>query len=127
VSSRATRAPARLGPAGRAVWRRVASEYAIEDFNAREQTVLEQACRTLDLVAELAAQVDAEGLITEGSKGQRRAHPALSELRMQRKLAVDLLKQLGLDDAEAHGSQAAATVTVASARGSKAARARWAS
>lgn len=123
MSSR-PRAPTGLGKAGRRVWRHVADAYALEDFNAAELAQLELASRTMDLVAELAEEVDAEGLTVEGSKGQRRAHPALGELRLQRRLAADLLRQLGLDQADADGT-VSNLPSVRSRRASQAARKRW--
>lgn len=122
MSGTRPRAPQGLAKAGRKVWRQVADAYQLEDFNAAELTQLELAARTMDLVAELAEQVDQEGLTVKGSQGQRRAHPALGELRLQRKLAADLLRQLGLDQAD---DVDAALPSVRSQRATQAARKRW--
>lgn len=122
MSATRPRAPQGLAKAGSKVWRQVADAYALEDFNAAELAQLELAARTMDLVAELAGQVDAEGLTVEGSQGQRRAHPALGELRLQRKLAADLLRQLGLDQAD---DVDASLPSVRSQRAAQAARKRW--
>jgi hypothetical protein len=57
--------PPRLGLSGKALLRQVAEKFAIDDH---ERVVLVRACRTLDLIDQLQAVVDHEGLIAESSQ-----------------------------------------------------------
>lgn len=88
--------PPKLGESGKALWRQVAEEFAIDEH---ERLVLVRACRTLDLIDQLQAVVDREGLIAESSQGSR-AHPALTEMRQQQLVLVRLLKTLRLEFGE---------------------------
>lgn len=76
----APRPPARLGRGGRALWRAVVEDF---DLNQNERMLLDQACRTADLIDKLQAQLEADGLMRKTSQGER-VHPAAVELRQQR-------------------------------------------
>ena len=78
-----SRAPNNLGTPGRAFWREINDKY---DFSPAERAVLEQACRVLDLIAELADAMKGEPLTVRGSAGQLREHPLIAEQRQQRAL-----------------------------------------
>lgn len=83
-------------------------------------TVLDAACGTLDVIEDLEATVAAEGTTAVGSTDQVVVHPAVRELRQQRLALARLLGQLpGLEDAQAQ------VLSPASARGQRAAQARW--
>ena len=66
------------------------------ELDEREQAILEQAARQADRQATLEQLVADEGLMTEGSKGQHRLHPALAELRQGGLALARLLGQLAL-------------------------------
>ena len=106
--------PAGLEKAGRRVWREILDEFALD---SRERIVLEQACRQLDAVAALEAEIHESGLVSRGSRGQPRLSGSVTELRQSRLAAAKLLSELALPDVE--------DTTAASRRGRRAADARW--
>lgn len=111
------KAPRGLGAAGRQLWRRAVSEFV---FNVAEQAVLEQACRSADVIAKLHdAWVDADAVVA-GSRGQPACHPLIRELREERALLARLLEQVGIGAASSNWDG-----LTASQRARKAARARW--
>lgn len=111
------KSPARLGPAGRALWRRFVEHY---EFGGHELLVLEAAARQADDVANLEALIADDGLTVAGSAGQRRLHPGLAEVRAGRLAVGKLLAQLSLpEDAQPIRSEA-------STRAQRAAEVRWA-
>ncbi len=63
-----------------------------------ELIVLESACRTVDHVADLEAEMANQPLITKGSMGQERENPLLSEARQQRAFLNRCFAQLDLPD-----------------------------
>jgi hypothetical protein len=68
------------------LWRSVVVEYVL---SPSEELLLAHACRVADLVAELDAAIDAEGVLLSG-----RPHPALAESRAQRIALARLLAAL---------------------------------
>lgn len=113
--------PSALKAEGRAFWRLVMSEY--EDLAPAELALLEQACRTLDMIAVLDVAA-AEEPLTQGSKGQTVVSPAVSEARLQRQQLARILDQLGLPDPTS-GATSATPSSPQSRRAAKAAEARW--
>jgi len=77
---------------------RVAAEYDLSTADALWLTLFEQACRTEETIRQLEDLVASDGLLSPGSKGQTRIHPAVQELRAQRAAYARLLIQCGLDD-----------------------------
>jgi hypothetical protein len=59
--------PAGLGLAGARLWRRVAAEF---EMNPAELMLLEQACRTADVLTGIDEALDGEPLTVKGSMGQ---------------------------------------------------------
>lgn len=92
------------------------------DLAPAELVLLGEACRTLDLIAGLDAQVTTDGVMVAGSRGQTRTHPALTEARLQRAALARLLDQLGLP---ADTGDQAVPSSPSSRRASKAAQVRW--
>lgn len=88
-------APKGIGREGRRLWKAVTKDYKLRPD---ELIVLENACRTVDLIAEMQEAMTGEPLVTSGSKGQEREHPLLSELRQQRTFLTRALAQLRLPD-----------------------------
>ena len=116
--------PRGLKAAGRALWRSIIPAFTLRPD---EMAVLADACRTADIVARLdAALVDAPLTVT-GSARQTREHPLLSERRQQAAHLARLLHQLRLPDDEDEALTPAELRKRKnrSARGRKAANARW--
>lgn len=87
--------PAGLKPAGRRLWKAVVEGFALRPD---EVVLLESACKTVDLIADLEAGMAGQPLVTTGSAGQLREHPLISEARAQRHLLKGLLCSMKLPD-----------------------------
>jgi hypothetical protein len=89
--------PTGLDRAGKALWKAITAGY---EFRPDELAVLEDACRTADIIAamEKAWAEDGRPMTTRGSQGQLVAHPLISELRQYRSARATLLRQLKLPD-----------------------------
>jgi len=95
MSTATPRPPAGLGRVGAGFWRKVITEF---DPSTAEQERLLMLCRLKDRIAAEEALIAAEGLVVEGSQGQPRPHPMLSQLRADQRLADQLLARLELVD-----------------------------
>jgi hypothetical protein len=94
------RAPNGLKAGGKRLWTQIAEEFDLEE-TPEVALLLEQACRTRDLVDRLQALVDAApSLQIAGSRGQPAPLPELTELRQYRAQLAALIKQLDLQDDE---------------------------
>ena len=93
------KAPVGLGKAGKAQWSSIAGSYKLRPD---ELTVLEDVCRTGDMIAALIAAWAKDGspMTTKGSMGQLVTHPLISELRQHRSARAALLRQLALPDGD---------------------------
>lgn len=111
-------APDGLADTGRALWDSVTSTY---DLRTDELALLAEMARLLDDLAMMREVLAADGPMVAGSKGQRRPHPILAEMRGSRLLLVRFASQIGLPDLD--GDEAGATP--ASRRAARAANARW--
>jgi len=109
--------PSGLQDRGRAFWRSVDAGWVL---NVDELQLLTECCRALDTCEALQLALDRDGVLTTGSTGQVRVHPAVGELRSTRVALARLLGQIGLPDPT---NTAMPTATTARAR--RAARARW--
>jgi hypothetical protein len=87
--------PAGLKLAGRRFWKAVVSAYGLR---LDELVLLDSACRTIDLLADLDVAMAGQPLTVLGSMGQQREHPLLSEARQQKALLARLLAQMKLPD-----------------------------
>ena len=110
--------PKGLGTAGAALWRSI-MDGGVYELRPDELRILEDACRTADLVALFEAELAGTDLVVTGSQGQPVANPMLAEVRQHRALLARQLKALNLpdEDGRAAGSRSAAA--------RKAAQARW--
>lgn len=108
--------PEGLGSKALVVWSEVSDAY---DLRVDELRVLEDACREIDLIERLEAELRGAELIVVGSMGQPVANPLVQELRQHRGVLARLLGWLKLPDEEAPAKGNAS----ASAR--QAAMARW--
>lgn len=96
-------APAGLEKRGRKLWRDVSTAYVLRPDDL---VLLETACKCVDLIARLDAELAGQPLMVVGSTGQSREHPLLGEQRLQRTLLRQTLAQLKLPDLEGAGSGA---------------------
>ena len=112
--------PSGLKTPGRRFWRQVVAAYL---FRPDELILLETACKTLDVIAEIDAAMVGEPLTVRGSMGQLREHPLLSEARQQRGVLARMLAQLKLPDTDA--GYAAIRAGARSVQARSAARSRW--
>lgn len=87
-----TTRPRNLRAPGRHLWDAVTTDY---ELCADDLAVLEEACRTRDLITDLRAKVAENGLITASSQGER-VNPAIVEARQQALLFSKLLAALKL-------------------------------
>jgi hypothetical protein len=108
---------------GRRFWQGVVSEY---ELSASELALLVEACRSLDELDALRRAVKREGYTVKGSEGQRRAHPALAEMRQARGELRRLLDALGIPAPLADAAGRQGVVSLSSRRAQRAAQARWA-
>lgn len=117
MGKRALNAPDGLGPAAKTMWGDITRDF---DLRADELVILEQACRTLDLVERLERAItDPNSHITaKGSKGQTIVNPLTQEIRQQRACLKTLLAGLGLNNAgdTGEGSRSANARSLAMAR-----------
>lgn len=113
-----TDTPKGLGARGAALWAEL--QDALE-FDAQEEALLLETCRTLDTIDALAASVDAVGVMIQGSQGQQVLNPAVGELRQQQQSYARLVTMLNLGDVE-NGAQ---IISATSASAQAAANARW--
>lgn len=95
--------PKGLDPDGLRLWRSITAEFELDEH---ELILLEQTCRTADLVALLVAVVAEHGPVDEAGK----VRPATVELRQQRIVLARMLAALRIPladhdakDAEKHG------------------------
>jgi hypothetical protein len=107
---------------GRRFWKRVVSEY---ECSPVELELLSEACRSMDELDALRRAVVKDGATVAGSRGQRRTHPALAELRQGRAELRRLLDALGIPQPLAAAAEREGVVSMASRRAQRAARARW--
>ncbi len=94
-------APRGLKMGGKRLWNAVTGDF---DLAEHEQSVLLEACRTVDALDELQAIIKAEGVTNASPQGVR-AHPALVEARQQRVTLAKLVASLRipLDDEQSTG------------------------
>jgi hypothetical protein len=98
--NRIPKAPIGLKPRGKQLWRALHTTYDFEDC-PEKVILLEETCRTADVVSRLQAIVDsAEDLRVRGSQGQPVAMPEVAELRQYRALLASLLRAMTLPDDE---------------------------
>lgn len=79
------------------MWRSITRAY---ELRADETAVLLRACETADIIDAINEALVGQPLVVNGSQGQKREHPLLSERRQQVALQARLLAQLRLPDAD---------------------------
>jgi hypothetical protein len=86
--------PIKLGLVGMSLWRDVLVAYEFSDRASYE--TLAQACSAADRAAEMAAQIDRDGVAIRTKAGLR-DHPLLKHELAARAFVVRALARLGLD------------------------------
>ena len=115
--------PSGLGESGRLLWLAIVGDLAEGlELEARELDALGRACSCADRIAALEVEVNRDGVMVEGSKGQPVLHPAIPEIRQTELARLRLLGSVETDDPAAGVSSG----TPAQARARRAAQARWA-
>lgn len=122
TGSRPPKAPAGLAARGRKLW---VDTCATFDLRPDERALLLELARTMDVLDVLESALASAPLMIEGSAGQSRANPLLSEIRGHRLAAVQLFRSLGLSDVADVDDAGAALPTPRQARARRAAQARW--
>lgn len=110
--------PRGLSEKARRLWRETVEGFTLR---ADEYTLLEAACRELDLIEQMQSAITRQGLMITGSMGQSVAHPFISEIRQHRAQLTSILRALKIPDADAPDIQAGAVSSQARA----AAQSRW--
>ena len=87
------RCPVALGKSGRALWREIRREFGLAPH---ERAILVQACRCVDRLDAIEAELAGAPLTVEGSTGQPRSHPLLAEQRAQARLLESLSRALSI-------------------------------
>jgi len=108
--------PTKLGPRARKLWNELTVTYELRPDELR---ILEDACREIDLIDRLEAELVVGEMVVAGSQGQPVANPLVSEIRQHRSTLQRLLGSLKLPDED--GRQGAARSEAAR----EAAHARW--
>ena len=91
------RQPAGLDAAGKRLWRSVVDVFDLDE-EPHKVSVLTQACRVADIIAELDEHAAEAPLTVRGSQGQPVIQPTLAEARFQRALLAQFLGRLGFPD-----------------------------
>lgn len=110
-------APIGLGARALALWTDITAAYQLR---IDEVYLLEAACREVDLIERIEAELRLAQWVVRGAYGQRVINPLLPEVRQHRTTLAGLLRQMKLPD---EGGRRSATDATTAAR--KAANARW--
>lgn len=89
--------PDGIGERGAAFWMSVQEQM---EFDARETDLLVEVCRSLDMIDRLSSSIAVDGVMIQGSQGQKVLNSAVAELRQQQASYARLVLQLNLDGAE---------------------------
>lgn len=109
--------PAGLQKPGKALWQKIAGTW---ELNLAELETLHLACRTADRLAEMEAQVAAEGLTLQGRNGTV-IHPLLAQIRLSTAALDKLIAHLRIPAEE----EEPLPMTYRQRQASNAARIRW--
>jgi hypothetical protein len=89
------RPPKALGKAGKALWRLVQEEYAIEDAGGLAHLL--QACRAEDDITTWRRTVEADGAVLLDRFGQKKPHPLVTQIAVMEAVRRSALQSLNLD------------------------------
>jgi len=99
-----SKTPAGLAASGKRLWHSVVDDYELDEH---ETALLLEACRTVDVLDDLAAAVRRDGALVDSPQGLR-AHPAAVEARQQRIALARLVAALRLPSGTEGDRQAGA-------------------
>jgi hypothetical protein len=88
----------------------------VELAGPEQEALLEQACAMLDEIESMTARIEANGEMLDGSRGQKVAHPLITEVRRHRAAFAALVKQLCPEEAPRAGQGTRAGRDLAQAR-----------
>ena len=117
MSDRVPRVPPGLSKRAGALWRAVVDGFTLSDA---ELEVLRSACEALDRADAAGRVVKREGVVVLDRYGTPKAHPAVETELRARALFAAHVRQLGVK-----ATAPPAVRPIESARGRKAAKARW--
>ena len=87
--------PAGLQANGRKFWRKVMSEYVLEEAHDLER--LSMACKCLDDIHQGEEQIKLDGMYVRDRYGQVKEHPAAKVIRDNRIIFCRIIRELALD------------------------------
>ena len=90
-----TKCPSGLKKPGRLFWKKVMSEFVLQD--AHDLKRLEQACHCLDEIQQAEDVIEKEGHFIRDRFAQTKEHPAMKTVRDTRLLFLKTIRELGLD------------------------------
>jgi hypothetical protein len=93
------RSPAGLQSDGKRLWRQITAEFDLEN-DPHKRHILAQACRVVDVIAELDDAGAEAPLTVKGSMQQPVISPFISEARAQRALLAQLLARLNFEGSD---------------------------
>jgi hypothetical protein len=121
MSTADPRPPKKLGAAGRRFWRSVMEDFTLA--GPHEETLLEQACRELDIIDRLDdALADADLVVSTPAHGEV-ANRLLSEVQQHRTAFRLLLRDLKLPSDPAQSAKGGSVVRLAQGRARRSHRA----
>jgi hypothetical protein len=94
------------------LWRTLTKDY---EFRPDEMRILEDACRTMDLIDRMECELKDAQLVVKGSMGQPVSSPLATEIRQHRGTLARLFSALKIpaeDDASARSAAGRALVSV---------------
>lgn len=118
MTQRTPPAPKGLGLEARRLWQGTLKDF---DLGPAELRLLEEACREVDLIERIEAELTGAALVVTGSRHQPVANPLVQEVRQHRQTVRALLGALRLPDGEPDSWDGLSS----SDRARKAALARW--
>ena len=89
------KAPKGLRKAGKQFWQKVLLEYELSEIHDLER--LAMACKCLDDLADIEAQVELDGKFVKNRYGSPVEHPGLKMVRDSRMLFIKIIRELGFD------------------------------
>lgn len=113
--------PDDFGARAAELWDRITADY---ELRVDEVELLVEACREVDVIERLEAELRDAPLSVKGGRGQVISHPLLGEVRQHRAVLKSLLGGLKLTD-QADGERRARTGTSRSTTARAAAMQRW--
>jgi hypothetical protein len=117
-----TKTPTGLGVTGDRFWREIIAAY---ELRADELAILDHACRTMDTIDRIDAELRNQPVTVPGSTGQIVAHPLLGEARMHRLALARLITTLHLPEDASGGAEIVAAGQRRTHAARAAATARW--